>query len=538
VTQIDRPFTTFFQQRSFLLAVLSHPHADAVQWWHSKTSRSRSCDACVTLPAINTILLTLIDLSPPLLLLYDSRQPDSAFWELFRKVLKLLQRSEAPDPHADFPGFVDRLYLLRERISFSRVEDLALLTEAMPMNTSPEFWLWRFPARIDNPPLFFETLSFLHATASAAWNRFISSPGALDQLFDRFLPYVAYGGLSATAPLARNLHFITTLFVERHRLLANFVDLTERFWARVVSLIGLTNPTIATIAFRTATFLFTISRGHFPSDHHEAWLMDLVAATPTPSVVHLQVLNFVIQAKLPNFKYLRLAMNMLSQGIREVADYSFLKRLLMLPQMEKPLLVIQSLFLTAINDRIFGKTAALIVREPFLRFSDHQTFITWGTLFVRRAFTFVGLAAAARRYHAKRTRVFNLFDGLQEMRVDWLNKMVLRYYASLVNTERIPHTVVGFARDKIIDFKFVSEIDVIPRQSVNLKTYLGGACDPEVTDLAPSKPKTPTKDFAASKRSPIISRNAKSPRLRKPIPTARGLNTRTPSCSRAALLRA
>jgi hypothetical protein len=511
---------------------LSQPQTDAAQWWHSKTGRSRCCDACVTLPAINAMLFTLVDLSPPLLLLYDSREPDSAFWELFRRVLRLLQRSEAPDPHADFPAFVGQLYLVRDRLSFSRAEDLALLAEAAPLNASPEFWLWRLPAGVDNPPLFFEALLLLHAGASRAWGRFLGSPGALDLLFDRFLPYVAYGGAGATAPLARALHFMTTLFVEKHRLLAGFADVTERFWARVMDLVWQANATIAAVAFRSVTFLFTISRGHFPADHHEAWLMDLVAATPAPSVVHLQVLNFVVQAKLPNFKYLKLATGMVSQGIRQLADYAFLKRLLMLPQMENPLPVIQALFLTAINEHIFAKTAALIVREPFLRFSDHQTLVTWGTLFVRRAFTFVGLAARARRYHAKRARIFGLFDGLQEMRVDWLNKMVLRYYASLVNTERIPHSVVGFAREKIIDFKFLSEIDMVPRQSVNLKAYLGSAGEAEAAAVTPLK----AKDFSSSKRATIVSRNAKSPRLRKPIPTARTLNTRTPLRARAALI--
>jgi hypothetical protein len=452
-------------------------------------------------------------------LLYDSKQPDSTFWELFRKVLGLLQRCEAPRPDTDFPAFVDRLYLVRDRISFTTVEDLALLAEAVAANVDPDFWLWRLPARVDNPLLFFETLSFLHASGSRAWNRFIGLPGSLDQLFDRYLAYLSYVEKQSTDRLTPTLQFLTTLFVDKYKELTHFGDVAEKFWARVIPLVGLSEGTIAVGAFRTATFLFSITRCKFPADHHEEWLLELVVATQSPSIVHVHALNFVLQAKVPNFKYLRLAAMIVAQGMKEIADYAFLKKLLMLPQMEKPLGVLQSLVMTAINDKLFGRTAALILKEPLARFSDLQALVTWGTLFVRRAFTFIGLAAAAGKYRAKRTRILALFEGLQDVRIEWMNKMVIRYYASLVNSDRIPHNMVGLPREKITDFKFLNEVDQVPRQSVNLKVFLGHIGD---TDVPASGSKVKTKPSQKSvpptKRAPIVSRNAKSPNVRKPMP--------------------
>lgn len=107
------------------------------------------------------MLLTLVELSPRLLLLYDGKTSDASFWNLFHCVLVRMNDVPVPTPADDFPAFIEHLYLIRGRLAFSDVKDLALLAEVLPHNRESAFWLWGFPSKIGDPRLFLEALLYL-----------------------------------------------------------------------------------------------------------------------------------------------------------------------------------------------------------------------------------------------------------------------------------------------------------------------------------------------------------------------------------------
>jgi hypothetical protein len=196
--------------------------------------------------------------------------------------------------------------------------------------------------------------------------------------------------------------------------------------------------------------------------------------------------------------------------------------------------------MVSISDRIFARAAASAVRDPFYRFSDLQVVMTWGALFARRAFLFVGLSAAQKKYSAKRNRILSLFEGLLDVRIEWLSRVVLRCYASLVNAKVLPHTVVGFAVEKVTDFRFLNELEQANRHHVPLKTYIGtSSVETDFPPLASRATTSKTKDGENPAKfkpvgPPIIARNTKTPRLRTPVPT-RALVARSPSIGLASL---
>jgi hypothetical protein len=480
------------------------------------------------------MLLTLVDLSPPLLLLYDSANTDSSFWTLFHRLLVLMNRQNPHlSPTNDFSALVEQLYLVRDRLDFSSVDDLAILANLLPQNREAGFWFWGFPTKIDNPPLFFETLLHLHELHSPAWNGFLTTPGMVDRIFDRWLPALE----GAAAPL---LEFLTTLIVGRIPLLTNPVDVCEGFWNRLMANLQAKDKSVIANSFRSAALLFQASRSCFPTGHQSVWAFQLIEATQSPSIVHRQALNFVMRARIPAFKYVKLATVLVSGGLKEPSDFAFLRLLLLHPQLEKPLPAIQHLVSVSINDRLFARAAASAVKEPFYRFSDIQVVMTWGTLFARRAFMFVGLSAAQKKYSAKRHRVLSLFEGLLDMPIEWLSRVVLRCYASLVNRNILPHTVVGFALEKTIDFKFLNDLEQAQRHHVPLKTCIG-TCSAE-TDFQPlasraSSSRTQNEEIPAKFKpiaSPIITRNTNTPRVKRPVP-ARALVAHSPSIGLAPL---
>jgi hypothetical protein len=217
---------------------------------------------------------------------------------------------------------------------------------------------------------------------------------------------------------------------------------------------------------------------------------------------------------------------LIAQPVLELTDYRMLRKLLLMPQIEKPLAAIQFLFLKSINEPIYGRLAATTLRDPLARFADLQVIVTWLTLFLRKTFIFVGVSASLNRYEGKRMRILKLFEGLQDARVDWMNKAVIRYYSSLVNSERLKHNIVGFGLERITDFKFLNEVDLALRQSVSLKFFFDNCALEGDETLAPvsARPGTgkirssQSKPLLVSKPAAISHRKTSSPRLAVPIP--------------------
>jgi hypothetical protein len=313
------------------------------------------------------------------------------------------------------------------------------------------------------------------------------------------------------------IDLLLALIIDRARLVARFAEICDLFWSKLIVLIRDRNLSIAVSATRAAFSLFQFTKPHAPNEHHLGWLDELVSASEPPSVVRLMILTFVVQLKFTGFKFAKIVKLMIAQGLREMSDFWIFRRLLLLPQIDQPLPAIQFLFHKAYNDRIFGRSAGDILREPLARFADLQAVVTWMTLFLRRTFVFVGVSAMTNRYGGKRMRILSLFESLQDTRIEWINKSVIRYYSSLVNSERLRHNIAGFGIEKIIDHTFIDQIDDLLRQSVSLKRFF----DYDTIAGAEIPPPATTRPVVAHSR-PAKSKTALVKKTRSPGPKKTG----------------
>jgi hypothetical protein len=92
--------------------------------------------------------------------------------------------------------------------------------------------------------------------------------------------------------------------------------------------------------------------------------------------------------------------------------------------------------------------------------------------------------------------------------------------------------------EKITDYQFLNELDQMQRQQITLKTFLGTGCigddlPPVVTRAAMSKMKPADAKSGVAK---MITRNTKTPGLRKPVPPKAG-GKRPRSCGSGPVLK-
>jgi hypothetical protein len=363
----------------------------------------------------------------------------------------------------------------------------------------------------------------MHRSKTQAWVRFLALPGTPDQLFDRYLPLLGPSGVAPPGSILAAIELLLTLVIDRTRFISRLAEICYSLWAKLLVLIRDRDLSVVVSASRAAISLFQFTKPHFQNEHHVEWLEGLVLASEPPSLVHVTILNFVIQLRFSGFKYQTLVRLMIAQGLNELADFMIFKRLLLLPQIDKPLPAIQFLFAKAFNDPIFGRSAADILREPLARFADLQVIVTWMTVFLRRTFIFVGVSAMLNRYHGKRMRILSLFESLQDCRIEWINRTVIRYYSSLVNSERLRHNIVGFGLDRIIDHSFINQVDDMIRQPISIKGFFDYTnLDGEVC-CSPLPPRPTTRQIRPSQSKPTLVKrpksdvkHAKSPRLAVP----------------------
>jgi hypothetical protein len=508
---------------------MSHLRYQSLEWWNSNiNAKFQQSETSLSPPPISQVLFAFLEISPPLVLLYDSRLPDERFWDLFHKVCASLSgpHGATPPPNSNFLGFLDALFSIRHRLQFSSPQDIALLLQTLPDGPDPQFLLWKFPTHVDCPFSYLQTLIYMHQSKSQAWTRFLAIPGSLDQLFDRYLPLLGPSGNRPAVSILASLELLMTLMIDRTRLLSRLPELCDLLWSKLMALMQGRDLSIVVSAARAAICLFQFARPHFPADHLADWLDELVIASAPPSIVHITILNFVIQLKFSGFKYMKVVRAMITQGLKSPADFVMFKKLLLLPQIEKPLAAIQFLFLRAFNDPIFGRSAAEVLREPLARFADLQVVVSWLTLFLRRTFIFVGVSAVIGRYHAKRMRILSLFESLQDSRIEWINESVIRYYSSLVNSERLRHNIVGIGLERITDYKFLNQVDDVVRQAPSIKGYfdctnLDGeqCCSPVTARVVPAKIRSSqSKPTLIKKPRSLGARKTGSPRLAVPKP--------------------
>ncbi|OHT07840.1 hypothetical protein TRFO_23784 [Tritrichomonas foetus] len=444
-----------------------------IKWWNSLLDeKDRRDDGNFEIPQVSKIIFVFLNVAPKLVLIYDSRNDENTFWSRFHQVVcTLLDDHSIPYPSKNYCDFLRHFYKLRNKLNFETPEDVVKLISVIPQASDPAFMLWRFPERLDDPFLYFQTLLHMHNSHTSVWFSFLSKQGSIDQIFDRYLPLLAPACKFSVAATSSNIDLLITLLVDRFRLLANFLEVTDKFYSKLISLIQFSDLTIAITAFRAACFLFTFSRPKHTVEHHTNWLIELISSTD--NVVELQYLafHFTCQVKLTNFKYMNICKFIILRGISQPSDLIMLKRVLMMPQVDKPISALLYLINLSVNNKIWGKAASSILIEPLSRFSDQQSLISWMTTFVRKSFVFIGASKQLQKYSSKISLILNFYETISNAHVEWINKMAARFYSSLVNTRRLERKISTIEVEKITDFSFLNEIDLLLNKKIDLKQY-------------------------------------------------------------------
>lgn len=377
----------------------------------------------------------------------------------------------------------------------SCVNSIIKIISKYSMNSDPKFIIWDLPEALNNDNfIYFSVLLELSDTNNSIWINFSKTPGSLNLLFDHYLPLI---GPSSDIVTAQLITLIDSLF--RNPELYENIKMPKKqannFWFKLMRIIGCSeNVAVITTAFCIAKSLYLQMTPLMQKNVKIDWLNNLIDASSNGTTnsyrefykissdyeiktnysaknrlyspfeykkaneqkkvvlsyrycpVHYQVLEFIFSLNTPNFKYVTLCKNLIHQGISSPDDLFYIQRCLMVPKIKKPFLGLKFLLKVSTTDKIWSSLATQMLYEPLLRFSKLGGVQTLLSEYVRRCFIFIGVASLRQKYGRKRMMILNSFRALYcDVGLDWLNSIIMKYYAALVFSKKMKHVIPDFS---------------------------------------------------------------------------------------------
>ena len=426
---------------------------------------------------------------PPLLALFISPSLN----DLYQVLSKVFPDLQFTDPSEDMDAFVKQCSKSREALTPRTSRDVVRILRLHPKRHAPHFLMWTVAEALNDPLLYFCTIIDLIEGNEETWETFASTPGSINLFLNKYLPIIGPSPrpCEATSALIRMMWLI----FERNRdVMALPKKQCKIFWARLLATIRGSENSIAAIAFCAACFVFAEVSVILTKQKRHMMLFDLLLSTSHPSPLHYQAIEMIMKWDLPKFRYMTMCKSLVLQGLHNPLDLCYIERILMLPDIKKPFYGIKFLFVTATCNKIWSHAATETLLRPLERCKDMDPLIVWASIFLRRAFLFVGVCRIRKKYRVRQVLVMEMFERLLSLKIDWMTTVITGCYLGLFSRRR-PPIQLPITETKNIDNCIAMEAEKMAKTFVSMKNYLRAAKIEKEDHLPPlimpKKSKTP-----------------------------------------------
>lgn len=490
------------QKRTFRYFHVDPTQAEAevaYAWWNNLCGKNMFLGRGLQIhPQINDIIFALINFSRPLLLIYDGSETDDVVYQRFHRVVAVLtERKDIPDPLTKFPQFIVSFYQNRDKITVKTPEQAIKLLECLPHPADPNFLMWKYPEAISNPELYIQTIFLMNKTQNHIWKVFISLPGSIDLIFDRFMPLL---GPKTTVCC---IELLTLLIVERFRLFTNQDQIVSQFWEHLIPLLTSHLQDVVLAAFRALSFLFFLTRPKLSQHQLTSRLKQIIDETQDHQFLRIIVASFVLRQEVSSFKPSYLMKN----GIKSPLDFQVIAMIFSYGDVSKRLPYVQMVFEAAVSDIIYLNLSIQTLSELLPKTKQRD----WISVFIRRAFQFVVLSQHALKYENRAHLIMVFMERLYQINIEWLSSLISKYFSILKNTGS--NVLMYHIREEstLTDPNFISEIDTFKKNKINIKTMLSKIQEPSQSCFPPVAGRA-----KSMKRSTVVANHSSRPSITSP----------------------
>jgi hypothetical protein len=345
---------------------------------------------------------------------------------------------DIPNPLVNFPGFISRVYSIRDVLNPQNTTHSMHLIERFGFHDPAHFVLYQCPPFLFDPILYLETLLCLRHRRHQLWSSFATSPPLVDsfvQLYATFVtPLGARTGVDGwrhrflmTELLADALFDVSSFHSEIAALALQFFELCIPLLAhaRLEPAIQLLRPILSSIRF----FSHQVSRESISP--HTCLLLEILDRDDSPHFP--AVVRSLLTIRPSVISHEAICHLICTRGIRSIADFDVLSLACDAIAITS---VLPFLARTSISSKVWHRACFGLLKEFAEKFSLRADIREWFFVLIRRLFIFVAVAAARAKY---RCRTLMICESLASLRTcaPWIQQALITS-ASTVVTKSVP----------------------------------------------------------------------------------------------------
>ena len=420
-------------------------------------------------------------ISPLMGVLVKDIEDSNEYWQTVETiVIGVSGTRECPSPLGDFPGFVNKLYDIREKLLAKRSEDVLAFIVSSPKTADAMFLIWQFSDCFQTPHLFLDALNMMFKDRTKLYlptkTAIANFEGTLDFIFDHYYPMIESLPLEDTTQMTSRINlfqFLCKLLIDYPDKILRFNVFHRLMWNRLLRIMHNSSLTIQIAAFRVATNLYKLTMDRLDGQTQATWMLKLITNNPPSSLLHTPSIRFAMNVRPPEFGFVTLCKTLIEQGINDQCDLGMISRILRLPVVKNPTDVFQYLFKTATSHKILGNAAAKAIVRPLLKFQDLPDLKTWAPLFIKRSFQFIYFADCKSKYIRRVFLIMRFYASLLPLEIDWISRSINISASTVVACGRCNEMLSKrFKMMKELDPKMKEELEKTPIDKIDVKRML------------------------------------------------------------------
>lgn len=468
------------------------------EWWNGLVGWSKVYEGMPNEPPPNeSIVFAFSQISPPFVFVTQCTKNKIEAWQMIRNIIvNILPDRQIPeiDP---FNPFLNYLYEIKDIIMIDTEQKIIKILENYINLRNPMFILWSFPESIFNLHIYYGALSTMIKQQIPFMKKYLFGVGYADQFFDRFLPLMD----SKNTDIALSIiDLLCSLISEKIYSFTNLTDIVNNFLDQLWKAMESTDMSVSISAWRAVIFMLSLGKDCFNSTDYLQTINQLIKITSNISYLRYQTCIYLVKIDIPRFSYLSLVRQLLYIETTTIENFEIVDMLAISGVFKKYQPFMQILLTIAIQDTIWSKSAVSVLINVFSQHmcaSDTQ----WVLNAIKNLFVYIGSIYGTKGNTEQCDIILVCMNMIVASKIDWVAKVIAKYYTTLVVTKTIKKLCPEIQMDKNVDYTLIRDIE-IASQRPNLRTIISPILDFTVLPEQIERSKSSLSTASKSSRTP------------------------------------
>ena len=397
---------------------------EAFRWWN-RSIGSDNEEATPSIPSIKDVTLCWIEIAP----IFHTflKADDQNYWKsVLNLTKKFTESDDVPDPECDFPGFVNALYKIKEKIKPKNLENCKKFVELFYTKHNSVFFIREFLYGVSDPFLSVNVLREMFKERYPPFIDFLMQFGAIERFFDMFITFLC--------PLSANIEddffefrivladLLTEILTSNIRPIILVDDVISNFYSRLLNLINYSKPEASLCFARDAVSINNTWLKTLTPEQASTRITTMITSAPVCKASHNYICKYALSQAGKYISHSRLTTLLTKQGFRGLWDIEFLQLIADADGSDAVKIVIHTFAKTMCSTKIYMRACGQLFIDELGKNFDDKEIHDWSLRFITLLIIFIKKAFALNRFVRRARLLCELLTSEEFKQAKWLYK--------------------------------------------------------------------------------------------------------------------